>query len=123
MPDGIVNFWGFAIKTGYLPWVLLGITLITGQDMLKILAGYAVGHLYEFLKIILPEHYGYNLLFTPNWFKRIVNWIAAQILSYTNPPQRQMNNVRNLGEDPANEFNNAPAFAAFRGRGVRLGGE
>jgi hypothetical protein len=122
-PDGQVNIWGFAIKTGNLPWVLLFMSLITGSDMIKILTGYAIGHLYEFLKTILPETYGYDLLFTPNWFKRIFSWVAGQILSYTNPPQRQMNNVRNMNEDPGQQFNNAGAFAAFRGRGVRIGGE
>ena len=125
-PDNIVNFWGFAIKMKNFPWVLLGFSLLTGNDIFKILSGYAVGHLYEFLKYILPDQYGYKILDTPNWFRRVVNWVARQIISYqAAPPQRQWNNVRNMREaDPAEEFRNAPGgFAAFRGRGQRLGGE
>mmetsp|Transcript_5456 Transcript_5456/g.6203 ORF Transcript_5456/g.6203 Transcript_5456/m.6203 type:complete len:242 (-) Transcript_5456:5-730(-) len=125
-PENIVNFWGFAIKTGNFPWVLLGFSLLIGNDIFKILAGYAIGHLYMYLKYILPDHYGYKLMETPLWFKKVVNWVAGKIAGYQAVrPQRQWNNVRDLNnQDPAEEFNNAQGgFAAFGGRGVRLGGE
>lgn len=126
-PDNIISFWGFKFKTSTFPWVLLAFSLLTGSNIFKILAGYAVGHLYEFLKHILPKEHGYDLLFTPLWFKKVVNWIAGKIISFqAPPPQRQWNNVRDLNQDdPGQEFQNArqDGFAAFRGRGVRLGGE
>lgn len=122
-PDNIVNFWGFAIKTSNFPWVLLGVSLITGQDIFKILAGYAVGHLYDFLKYTLPDAFGYQLLETPNWFRRLVNWIAEKVSHINYRPQGQANNVRNVrGNDAAEEFRNARQFQAFRGQGMRLGG-
>lgn len=125
-PENIVNFWGFAIKSSTFPWVLLGVSLLTGQDIFKILAGYAVGHLYEFLKYILPEQFGYRILDTPQWFRSLVNWIAAQISNVKgdNRPQQQANFIRGMhGQDAAEEFKNADNFRAFRGRGMRLGGE
>lgn len=123
-PDGIVNLWGFAIKTSNLPWVLLGLGVITGQNILQNLAGYAVGHLYDFLKYILPDTFGYNILETPNWFKSVVDFIHSMVTTVKDrAPQPQTNNVRNLNNDAGEEFNNAPRFRAFRGPGMRLGGD
>jgi hypothetical protein len=122
-PENIVNFWGFKIKMSMFPWVLLGLSVVTGQDIFKVLSGYAVGHLYEFLKFTLKDTYGYKILDTPDWFKRVVNWIASKLFQINNKPQRMANNIRDVNRDPAQEFNNADRFNAFRGAGVRLGGE
>ena len=122
-PDNIVNFWGFKIKMSTFPWVLLGLSLITGQDIFKVLAGYAVGHTYEFLKFTLKDTYGYKILDTPLWFVNFVNWVAQKLFQVYNRPQRQANNIRDINRDPAEDFKQAERFNAFRGAGVRLGGE
>mmetsp|Transcript_32656 Transcript_32656/g.32017 ORF Transcript_32656/g.32017 Transcript_32656/m.32017 type:complete len:104 (+) Transcript_32656:462-773(+) len=100
-------------------------SMITGGSIFEILAGYAIGHLYEFLTQILPKEHGYDLLQTPTWFKRFVNWVDNFLFVHKQPAgQRQANNIRNLNrDDPGQEFNNANRFGAFRGRGVRIGGE
>lgn len=123
-PENIVNFWGFAIKMSMFPWVLLGLTVFTGQDFFKVIVGYAVGHVYEFLKFSLPDTFGHRILETPKWFISLVNWINNKI-SGKIQQNRQMNNIRNVrGEDdPAQEFNNADRFRAFGGAGARVGGE
>ena len=122
-PDSIVNFWGFAIKMSNFPWVLIIFSILIGQDILRLLSGYAAGHLYEFLKFILKDTYGYRILDTPAWFQRFCFWTHWKINEYSGQPQprAQLNNMRNPNNDPAQEFHNAN-FRAFRGGGVRLGG-
>ena len=54
-------------KGAYLPWVLLGYTVITGGSIVSELLGLASGHLYIILKDIVPNSHGYNLLRTPQF--------------------------------------------------------
>ena len=54
------------ILGGYLPWAIMAWTLLTGGNILNDLIGVASGHLYIFLKDILPASpYKYNMLKTP----------------------------------------------------------
>jgi len=41
----------------------------------KIISGYTIGHLYDYLKYIMPETLGYNLLETPSVF----NWMVDKM--------------------------------------------
>ena len=47
--------------------------LFTGGNPLNDLIGVAAGHTYYFLKNILPESHGYNLIKTPGFMHTIVN--------------------------------------------------
>ena len=97
---------------------MLGITLITGGDITRILSAYAVGHLYIFITVILPEQgTRKNYLETPNWFKKIVDWVAVNVANVNLRPARQ--NMANNVRDPQNNNN----FRAFRGAGMRIGGD
>lgn len=77
-PDAMVSIWGFPVQASYLPWVLIGLSLLTGGDPFKDLIGVAAGHTYIYLKLILPQSHGYNLLRTPklieNLIKRLETW-------------------------------------------------
>jgi len=71
-PDAMVSLWGCPIKAANLPWVLLGLSLLTGGDPFKDLIGVAAGHTFIYLKLILPQSHGYNLLTTPRWTETLV---------------------------------------------------
>jgi len=72
--ERIQFMFGFVFEAAYLPWALMGYTLITGGSVFLNLIGVAAGHLYIFLKDILPNTpYKYNLLRTPKWFENLVN--------------------------------------------------
>ena len=60
-----VSLWGFPVKAANLPWVLLLMSVITAGDPFKDLIGIAAGHTYMYLKVIMPQSHGYNLLATP----------------------------------------------------------
>lgn len=64
-PDQQISLWGFPVKSSNLPWVLVLLSVLTGGDPFKDLIGIAAGHTYIFLKMILPNSHGYNLLKTP----------------------------------------------------------
>jgi len=77
-PDMQVSIWGFPVKSGNLPWVLLGMSILTGGDPFKDLIGIASGHTYIYIKTILPLSHGYNMLKTPKlfeeWVRRLEVW-------------------------------------------------
>jgi Derlin-2/3 len=43
-----------AFSAPYLPWVLLGFSLLLGHDVQADMLGIVVGHLYYFLEDVLP---------------------------------------------------------------------
>jgi Derlin-2/3 len=47
--------------------VLIAFHLLTGGNPFSDLVGVAAGHTYYYLKHVLPESHGYNLLKTPSW--------------------------------------------------------
>ena len=71
-PEMTVSIWGFPVKSGNLPWVLLAFSILTGGDPFHDLIGIAAGHTYIYLKEVLPLSYGYNILKTP---KIIEYWV------------------------------------------------
>mmetsp|Transcript_57867 Transcript_57867/g.66046 ORF Transcript_57867/g.66046 Transcript_57867/m.66046 type:complete len:229 (+) Transcript_57867:115-801(+) len=96
-PLSVVNFWGFAIKNGNFPFVLLVFFMLIGDDVQKYLLGLAVGHCYILLTEIVPVHYRWYPLRTPQWLEKMVP-------GPTNREQQPTQTNR-----------------AFMGRGVRIG--
>jgi len=47
--------------------------LFTGGNPFNDLIGVAAGHSYIYLKEVLPESHGYNLLKTPNFMQTLVD--------------------------------------------------
>ena len=76
-PDLTVSIWGFPVKSANLPWVLLGMSILTGGDPFKDLIGIAAGHTYIYLKMILPISHGYNLLRTPKLLEQYIAKLEA----------------------------------------------
>eukprot|EP00349_Pseudokeronopsis_sp_Brazil_P006153 CAMPEP_0202959088 /NCGR_PEP_ID=MMETSP1396-20130829/3365_1 /ASSEMBLY_ACC=CAM_ASM_000872 /TAXON_ID= /ORGANISM="Pseudokeronopsis sp., Strain Brazil" /LENGTH=194 /DNA_ID=CAMNT_0049677511 /DNA_START=54 /DNA_END=638 /DNA_ORIENTATION=+ len=73
LPDMQVSIWGFPVKSGNLPWVLVAFSVFTGGDPFKDLIGIAAGHTYYYLKNEEPLTYGHNFLKTPKIIEKLVN--------------------------------------------------
>ena len=72
VPDQQMSIWGFPIMSVNLPWALMAMHLFTGGNPFNDLIGVAIGHTYIFLKQILPESHGYDLLKTPGFMESLV---------------------------------------------------
>lgn len=56
----------YFIQAPFLPWVLLGFSVLLGNTVWVDLMGMAVGHLYYFLEDVLPtQRGGFKVLKTP----------------------------------------------------------
>ncbi|XP_028396616.1 derlin-2-like [Dendronephthya gigantea] len=68
-----MNFFGLLnFQAPYLPWVLLGFSLMLGNAVIVDLMGIAVGHVYYFLEDVFPEQPGgFKMLKTPSILKTI----------------------------------------------------
>lgn len=68
-----MNFFGLLnFQAPFLPWVLMGFSLLLGNSILIDLLGIAVGHIYYFLEDVFPNQPGgKRLLVTPRLLKRI----------------------------------------------------
>ena len=69
-----MNFFGLlTFQAPYLPWVLLGFSLLLGNSVSVDLLGMAVGHIYYFLEDVFPNQPGgKRLLQTPAFLQ--VRW-------------------------------------------------
>ena len=92
-PEDNVQLFGVLIQTKYFPWIWIVFCKISGYEIIKIMAGYTVGHLYDYLRFILPETFGWSWLETPNWFKWVINKAAAKVHKIRERPQQQANEV------------------------------
>ncbi|XP_075760511.1 derlin-2 isoform X4 [Pelodiscus sinensis] len=68
-----MNFFGLLIfQAPFLPWVLMGFSLLLGNSIIVDLLGIAVGHIYFFLEDIFPNQPGGGrLLRTPSLLKAV----------------------------------------------------
>ncbi|XP_067681698.1 derlin-2-like [Haliotis asinina] len=66
-----MNFFGLMnFQAPYLPWVLLGFSLLLGNSIIVDLMGIAIGHVYYFLEDVFPQQQGgFKLLKTPSILK------------------------------------------------------
>jgi len=51
--------------------------VLTGGNPFSDLIGVAAGHTYIYLKMVLPESHGYDLLKTPKWVELMVDKINS----------------------------------------------
>lgn len=75
-----MNFFGLLIfQAPFLPWVLMGFSLLLGNSIIVDLLGIAVGHIYFFLEDVFPNQPGGGrLLRTPS-----VLWVLVAALEET----------------------------------------
>ena len=120
----MVSLWGCPIKASNLPWVLLGLSLLTGGDPFKDLIGIAAGHTFIYLKLILPQSHGYNILNTPRWAENLVKRLTLWANNGRAPPSTfGMGGRIDTGAQADRPAAGGGArFSAFGGSGVRLGG-
>ena len=57
------------MKAFYLPWGMLGMGLVMGQDPVPDLLGILAGHLYYFLAVLHPRTGGRRWIRTPEWVR------------------------------------------------------
>lgn len=64
-----MNFFGLLnFQAPYLPWVLLGFSLLLGNAVYVDLMGIAVGHIYYFMEDVFPnQRGGFKILKTPSF--------------------------------------------------------
>ena len=92
-PYLMMSFLGlFTFTAPYLPWVLLGFSLIISKSFpVGDFIGIIVGHLYYFLNDVLPRTHALRPLDTPIFFKRLFReheQVADVVV--------QMNNIQNI---------------------------
>ncbi|XP_064889811.1 derlin-3 isoform X4 [Columba livia] len=89
-----MNFFGLLnFQAPFLPWVLMGFSLLLGNSIIIDLLGIAVGHIYYFLEDVFPNQPGgKKLLLTPSFLwclthlKRIPTiTLSLRIVQKTNP--------------------------------------
>nr|XP_020654782.1 uncharacterized protein LOC110081966 [Pogona vitticeps] len=68
-----MNFFGLLnFQAPFLPWVLMGFSLLLGNSIIIDLLGIAVGHVYYFLEDVFPNQPGgKKLLLTPGFLKLV----------------------------------------------------
>ncbi|KAK2494553.1 hypothetical protein MC885_004677 [Smutsia gigantea] len=74
-PQVRVNFLGLlTFQAPFLPWALMGFSLLLGNSILVDLLGIAVGHIYYFLEDVFPNQPGgKRLLLTPGFLKLLLD--------------------------------------------------
>ncbi|XP_023576719.1 derlin-3 isoform X6 [Octodon degus] len=73
-PQVRVNFFGLTFQAPFLPWALMGFSLLLGNSILVDLLGIAVGHIYYFLEDVFPNQPGgKRLLLTPGFLKLLLD--------------------------------------------------
>eukprot|EP00755_Sulcionema_specki_P022268 Sspe_Gene.76103::Locus_47551_Transcript_2_2_Confidence_0.750_Length_873::g.76103::m.76103/K13989/DERL2_3; Derlin-2/3 len=69
--SAMLSFYGFAFKAATFPWILTLIHLLMGGGLIQDVVGILAGHVYVFLKDILPNTHGINLAKTPSFMERL----------------------------------------------------
>ncbi|XP_043572121.1 derlin-2-like isoform X2 [Chiloscyllium punctatum] len=85
-----MNFFGLLnFQAPFLPWVLMGFSLLLGNSVIVDLLGIAVGHIYYFLEDVFPNQPGgVRLLVTPGFLKAIFD-VAEEDPNYDVLPEDQ----------------------------------
>ena len=79
-----MNFFGLlTFQAPYLPWVLLGFSLLLGNSVSVDLLGMAVGHIYYFLEDVFPNQPGGKRLLETPAILKVINWYVYNMSNYT----------------------------------------
>lgn len=74
-----MNFFGLiTFQAPYLPWVLLGFSILLGSSTVVDIIGIIVGHFYYFFEDVFPlEPHGFRVLNTPRFIKSFFDWLGV----------------------------------------------
>ncbi|XP_075071912.1 derlin-3 isoform X2 [Mixophyes fleayi] len=91
-----INLFGLlTFQAPFLPWLIMGLSLLKGSSSLVNLLGIATGHIYFFLEDVFPNQPGgKKLLVTPALLKQIFDDPHAD-LNYNPLPEDMANNQHN----------------------------
>eukprot|EP00931_Biecheleriopsis_adriatica_P060818 TRINITY_DN36538_c0_g1_i1.p1 TRINITY_DN36538_c0_g1~~TRINITY_DN36538_c0_g1_i1.p1 ORF type:complete len:246 (-),score=46.59 TRINITY_DN36538_c0_g1_i1:74-811(-) len=103
-PHGNLSFFSFTIKGYQFPFALLFFQLLIGGNIWMDLLGLASGHIFYFLKDVVPDAYGYAPIKTPSFLTDVMRRYVSG----------------GGGGGPARAANPPPQ--RFQGGGQRLGG-
>ncbi|CAH0563783.1 unnamed protein product [Brassicogethes aeneus] len=107
-PDVRMNFFGLInFQAPYLPWVLLGFSVLLGNAVYVDLMGIAVGHIYFFLEDVFPKQPGgFQILKTPtllkSWFDQVED-LNYMRLPEENPGGFEWDEGQRAPEEPPND--------------------
>uniref|UniRef100_A0A224XIT1 Derlin n=1 Tax=Panstrongylus lignarius TaxID=156445 RepID=A0A224XIT1_9HEMI len=95
-----MNFFGLLnFQAPYLPWVLLGFSVLLGNTVWVDLIGMAVGHTYYFIEDVFPtQRGGFRILKTPHFLKALLDPVPEDP-DYTALPEERPGGF-NWGPDP-----------------------
>lgn len=115
-PYAALSFFSFSIKGYQFPFALIFFQLLIGGNIWLDLLGLASGHIYYFLKEVVPQEYGHTLIKTPGFLSRFM----AHYTGAAAAPTRTVGGGARPGAAPAAP---PPTTARnFGGAGHRLGG-
>lgn len=77
-----MNLFGLmTFQAPYLPWVLLGFSILLGSSTVVDIIGIVVGHFYYFFEDVFPnEPHGFRVLETPRFIKLFFDWLITEDL-------------------------------------------
>lgn len=122
-PTAQAAIWGIQMQAMFLPFAVLALDFILGNDWFAVAHGYVAGHIYFFLVEVVPKVYGKTYITTPLWIIQ-----RFGIGQYVPPaPTGGMgavgnNTFRGPGRVNAPRDPAAPAAAPARGGGHSWGG-
>ncbi|XP_038865821.1 derlin-3 [Salvelinus namaycush] len=96
-----MNFFGLLnFQAPFLPWVLMGFSLLLGNSIVVDLLGIGVGHIYYFLEDVFPNQPGgRKLLMTPELLRTVFD-TPEEDPSYFPLPEEQAGEFRHDGGEP-----------------------
>jgi len=66
-PNVNMSFWGVPIQGFWMPWVYWAFAVFTAAPWRSMVHGYMCGHIFYFLVDVVPNAYGKDILFTPQF--------------------------------------------------------
>nr|AHL28475.1 Der1 [Chromera velia] len=111
-PFSYLSYWGFSLQSYQFPFALMFLNILMGGSVWTDLLGLASGHLYYFVKEILPGQYDISFISTPGFLHSAVQTVAEKVQPRGNVIRMQPQQAQ------------AQAGGGFfGGRGHRLGGD
>ncbi|XP_016147259.1 derlin-2-like [Sinocyclocheilus grahami] len=91
-----MNFFGLLnFQAPFLPWVLMGFSLLLGNSIVIDLLGIGVGHIYYFLEDVFPNQPGGRKLLTTPGIFRVLFDMPQEDPNYAPLPEDQSGISRN----------------------------
>jgi len=96
-----MSFFGLlTFSAPYLPWVLVGFSLLLGNSVEVDLVGMGLGHCYYFLEDVFPaQQGGWKIIKTPAFLKQLVDPVAHGAVDPSNGNDDNQDQVEGLQRD------------------------